>query len=198
MNARRMLLIALACLAGLAPLAGCSKAPPLPTYGTVPEFALVDQTGAAYGSAELRGHVWVANFIFTRCPDICPVFTARLAEVQKLTPSLAPTLRLVSISVDPEHDTPPVLAEYARARGADPARWSFLTGSEPAVRAAVEKGLMTHMDREGEQGGVPNIAHGSHFVLVDRELKIRGVYDMNDADAVDRVVRDATRLVKNR
>jgi protein SCO1/2 len=118
--------------------------------------------------------------------------------VQQLTPRLAPTLRLVSFSVDPGHDTPAVLAEYARTHGAEPARWTFLTGAEPAVRAAVEKGLLNHMDNLGEQGGVPNISHGSHFVLVDRQLRIRGVYDMNDADAVDRVVVDATRLVQNR
>jgi protein SCO1/2 len=113
-----------------------------------------------------------------------------MAEVQERTAGLAANVTLVSFSVDPAHDTPERLRAYAQAHGADGARWRFLTGDPGAVRLAVEKGLMTAMESSGEAGGVPNIAHGSHFVLVDGGGRIRGTYDMNDDDAVDRVVRD--------
>lgn len=170
-----------------------SAGPPLPVLGTVPAFALTDSHGRAFGDGSLRGQVWIANFIFTRCPDICPLFTAKMGEVEKQTRAgRAP--QLVSFSVDPTYDTPAVLTAYAAAHDATVARWHFVTGDPVAVKTAVEKGLMTAMEPEGEKNGVPQIGHGSHFVLVDAELHIRGVYDMNDADAVARVVRDAGRL----
>jgi protein SCO1/2 len=175
---------------------GCDRAAPLPVRGHVPAFTLTDATGAAFSRQSLAGTVWIANFIFTRCPDICPAFTAKMAEVQAATASAGPRLRLVSFSVDPAYDTPARLSTYAAQHGADPARWSFLTGPPDAVRAAVEQGLKVYMEQKGETGGVPQIGHGSHFVLVDRQGDIRGYYDMNDADAVTRVVRDARRLLR--
>jgi protein SCO1/2 len=178
--------------------AACGGRPAeLPVRGHVPDFALTDQDGAPFGSAQLKGQVWVANFIFTRCPDICPAFTAKMAEVQdKTATGRAAEVRLVSFSVDPAHDTPERLRAYAEAHGARPERWRFVTGDPAAVRAAVEQGMKVHMEDLGMKDGVPNIGHGSHFVLVDRRGDIRGYYDMNDADAVARVVRDARQLVR--
>ena len=184
----------LALLTLLSALGACAKPPAAPrVLGQVPAFRLVDETGAPFdAAAQLRGQVWVANFIFTRCPDICPAFTAKMAIVQEKTAKQAPAPpHLVSFSVDPTHDTPPVLAAYAQQHGARAERWSFLTGDYGAVKAAVEDGIKVHMEETGKSAsGVPNIMHGSHFVLVDRALRIRGYYDMNDADAVERVLRD--------
>jgi protein SCO1/2 len=180
-------------------LAGCGKQAAAPgVLGQVPAFQLVDETGAPFDAAtRLRGQVWVANFIFTRCPDICPTFTAKLALVQEKSARMKPAApHLVSFSVDPTHDTPAVLAAYAREHGARPERWSFLTGDYGAVKAAVEDGIKVHMQETGKVGDVPTISHGSHFVLVDRALRIRGYYDMNDADAVARVLRDAESVSK--
>ena len=188
-----MLALALTMLA----LAACARpASPPPLLGQVPAFTLTDETGARFDAGErLRGQVWIANVIFTRCPDICPAFTAKMAIVQEKTASAKP--HLVSFSVDPTHDTPEVLAAYARQHGARAERWSFLTGPFAEVRAAVEDALKVHMEQNGSAaGGVPNISHGSHFVLVDRAMRIRGYYDMNDADAVARVVRDAETVTK--
>ena len=166
-----------------------------PVLGSVPGFVLTDETGARFDAGErLRGQVWIANFIFTRCPDICPAFTAKMALVQDKTATPAPAPHLVSFSVDPNHDTPPVLHAYARQHGAQPGRWSFLTGPFAAVRAAVEQAMKINM---GEAtGSVPNISHGSHFVLVDAAMRIRGYYDMNDADAVARILRDVRALAR--
>lgn len=167
----------------------------LPAMGTVGDFALTDQRGAAVTAQALRGHVWVANFIFTRCPSICPAFTAKMGQIQERTAGAGDAIRLVSFSVDPEHDTPAALAAYATAHQAGP-HWTFLTGGYDAMRATVEAGMKQEMDRQGKGDDPATIVHSPFFVLVDRELTMRGFYDMNDPDAVDRVVRDAKRLLR--
>ena len=92
---------------GLLLLGSCTKREPLPVLGLVPSFQLTDQSGAAYSSKALEGQVWVANFVFTRCPTICPTFTAKMATIQKKT---GDDVRLVSFTVDPEFDTADKLA----------------------------------------------------------------------------------------
>jgi len=170
--------------------------PPLPELAALPRFELVDQEGRHFGTKDLDGRVWVASFIFTRCTTICPRITARMTEVQGRTRQLAPAFHLVSFSVDPEHDTPARLAEYARAHRASPRLWSFLTGPEEAVKDAVVGGLKVSMGKEpSDRGGFEGIFHGSHLVLVDARGRVRGYYDPEDPQAVDRVVRDAGLLV---
>lgn len=170
--------------------------PPLPELAALPRFELLDQEGRPFGTKDLEGRVWVASFIFTRCATICPRITARMAKVQDRTRQLAPVFHLVSFSVDPEHDTPARLAEYARAHRASPRLWTFLTGPEQAVKDAVVGGLKVSMGKEqGQGGGFEGIFHGSHLVLVDARGRVRGYYDPEDPDAVDRVVRDAGLLV---
>ncbi len=170
--------------------------PPLPELAALPRFELLDQEGRPFGTKDLQGRVWAASFIFTRCATICPRITSRMVEVQRRTQQLAPAFHLVSFSVDPEHDTPARLAEYARAHRASPRLWTFLTGPEQAVKDAVVGGLKVSMGKEqGEGGGSEGIFHGSHLVLVDARGRVRGYYDPEDPDAVDRVVRDAGLLV---
>jgi protein SCO1 len=169
--------------------------PPPPVLGTLPPFRLTDQDGAAFGSAELAGRVWVASFIFTRCPTVCPAVTRQMALVQGRTRNLEPALHLVSFSVDPEFDTPPRLAAYAREHRASPRMWTFLTGPADAVRATVEKGLRIHVGRDPADTSPAGISHGTHLVLIDGAARIRGYYDSDDPDAIDRVVRDAALLV---
>src|SRR5574342_75804 len=89
--------------------------PPPPVLGTVPPFRLVDEHGRPFGTDELRGRVWAAGFIFTRCPTICPTVTRRMATIQRRTRSLVDQFHLVSFTVDPEYDTPERLAAYARS-----------------------------------------------------------------------------------
>ncbi len=156
--------------------------------GKVPAFELTQQDGSAYASKALDGKVWVANFVFTRCPTICPTFSAKMASIQKKT---GDAVRLVSFTVDPEFDTPEKLAAYATKFQATP-RWTFLTGERPAVEAIVIKGLMQTMVKG--DGSLMSIGHGSYFVLVDGKQQIRGFYRFNDDDSVERVVRDAATL----
>lgn len=168
---------------------------PPPVLGQVPHFTLADQTGLPFGAAQLRGKVWIANFIFTRCPTVCPVFTQKMADLQRrVTPAL-PDVHLVSFSVDPEHDTPERLFEYAKRYRASPRMWSFLTGLPEDVRLVVRDGLKISMEQEGLVGDVPDIIHGTHFVLIDRQMRIRGYYDSDDPARIEDMLRDVKVLL---
>lgn len=179
----------------VAVLAGCAdRAPELDVIGEVPAFAFVDQTGAKVTERDLAGHVSIVSFVFTRCPTVCPVTSMKM---QRVGEELAGDARLVSFSVDPEHDTPPVLAAFAERYGAEAPRWRFLTGPRGEVERAVEAGFKVALERRGElAGGVPDLVHGVHFVLVDRELRIRGYYDSDDQERLDRLVSDARSLAR--
>jgi protein SCO1 len=181
-------------------LAGCKgadgEAAELDVLGTVPEFAFTDQTGATVRSADLRGHVHIANFIFTRCPTVCPTTTLKMQRMGERVAG-QDAIRFLSFSVDPEHDTPTVLAAFAARFRADPARWKFLTGPPAAVKAAAEQGFRIAVDRGAALAdGTPNITHGTHFVLLDRQLRIRGYYDSDDAARLDQLAADAAALAR--
>src|SRR3989442_1385520 len=169
--------------------------PRLPVLGTVPPFELTGQDGTAFGSKDLAGRVWVASFIFTRCETVCPAITRQMARIQGRTRNLEPAFHLVSISVDPEFDDPARLAVYAREHRASPRMWTFLTGPADEVHDTVVRGLRVSMGRAPEHQGRDGMFHGTHLVLVDGEVRIRGFYDTEDDDAVERVVRDAALLV---
>jgi protein SCO1/2 len=168
---------------------------PLPELGTLPEFRLTDQDGQPFGAAELRGHVWVAGFIFTRCPTICPAITARMARIQHRARGIEERFRLVSFSVDPAYDTPARLAEYARAHRASPRMWKMLTGPLETMKSTVEEGLKIAMGSPAGEQDFASLFHGTHFVLVDADLRIRGYYDSTAADVEDRLLHDATMLI---
>ena len=148
--------------------------PRLPVLGSVPRFQLTAQDSRPFGSNDLAGRVWLASFIFTRCQTNCAAITQCMTAIQSRTRNLEPEFHLVSISVDPQFDSPERLAEYARVHRASPRMWTFLTGQTEGVR---------------------DISHGTQLVLVDREGRIRGYYDAEEAGAVDRIVRDAALLV---
>jgi protein SCO1 len=172
-----------------------SAAPALPVLGTLPEFRLTDQDGRVFGSADLRGYVWMAGFIFTRCPTICPAITTTMGKVQQRARGIEQGFRLVSFTVDPQYDTPERLAEYARTHRASPRIWRFLTGPLEAMKQTVVDGLKISMgEPEGDQD-FASIFHGTHFVLVDQQGRIRGYYDSASSDVVDKVLHDAAMLV---
>ncbi len=120
----------LAIATGLALLARAMRpAPRMPVYGHVPPLALVDEASRPFTADAMKGHVTVVDFIFTHCTASCPRLTARMRELQDRLARERSGAHLVSISVDPDNDTPEVLARYAAGAHADPARWSFVTGS---------------------------------------------------------------------
>jgi cytochrome oxidase Cu insertion factor (SCO1/SenC/PrrC family) len=130
----------------------------LGNFGTVPEFDLIERSGQRVTRNDLLGLVWVVNFFYTSCPDTCPLQSATLARLQR---DFADDrdVRLVSISVDPEHDTPAVLQDYAQRFGADPERWLFLTGDKAAIYRLAQEGFhLSAVDPGAAQPQVPEAA----------------------------------------
>jgi protein SCO1/2 len=171
---------------------------PLPVLASLPAFVLTDQEGKAFGSKDLQGQVWVAGFIFTRCPTICPAITATMGRIQHRARGIAQGFRLVSFSVDPQYDTPARLAAYAAQHKVSPRLWHFVTGTGEAVKQTVVDGLKIAMGDAPAGSGdqdFASIMHGTHFVLVDQHGQIRGYYDSSAPDVVDRVLADAAMLI---
>lgn len=168
-----------------------------PVMGRLPPFALVEAGGRRVTDADLRGRPWVANFIFTRCAGACPAMTTRLATLRADAPA---DVRLVSITVDPAHDTPEVLGRYARRAGAGP-DWLFLTGSrDDLYRLAIDgfKLGVQEVALEDQSGGDGPFVHSSHFVLVDGAGRVRGYYDSTEAAALARLRKDLAAVASER
>jgi len=187
--------LALLAIAPLAPALLRPQREPLPVLSQLEDFSLIDQRGEAFGSNELRGKVWMAGFIFTNCPTICPTLTATMGRVQKRARQLAPHFRLVSFSVDPRNDTPVALAAYARQHKASSHMWSFLTGSLQDIQNTVEESMKIAMGEMQGETDFASLVHGTHFVLVDSQLRIRRYYDSTAPDVVDEIVADAAMLI---
>ncbi len=157
----------------------------------VPAFSLINQDEQTVSNETLKGHPWVAAFIFTRCPGPCPVMTHKMAELQ---PDLPEDVKLVSFTLDPKYDTPQVLREYGERFGADLSRWHFLTGDHNEIYD------LAHAMKIGatEAPNPIDIQHGTHFVLVNAEGQVHGFYRHADTDENQRLIADAKRLVGRR
>ncbi len=173
---------------------GCAPAPmpiaappaaPLAVLAQLPAFALKDSTGANVTEATFRGKVWIADFMFTSCAEVCPILSAHMAEVQTHY-AKDDRVRLVSFSVDPGTDTPPVLAHYAGRFGADPKRWYFLTGPIDTMRTVVVDGFKLALVRvEATDVAPASVMHGERFVVVDAVGQIRAYPDPKEAGKVE-------------
>ncbi len=190
-TARAALIAAAVLVAGGLAVWLALPAPSLPVLGAVPSFMLVERSGRAVSAADLAGHVWVADFVFTHCPTFCPLLTERMAGLQKALAPAADPVRLVSFSVDPVHDTPEVLLDYARRAGAGDG-WLFVTGPREALAALLRDGFKVAWADDGPPASP--ITHSDRFVLVDRALRIRGYYHGTQPDDVARLARDALAL----
>lgn len=165
-------------------------------FGAVGEFRLTDQRGLPVSLADLQGKVWVADFIFTRCGGPCPRLTKAMARLQKEF-SAAPSVRLVSFSVDPSYDTPAVLSDYAARFGADPARWSFLTGETSAVHGLIVDSFKMAVQENKGAARRPGeeVTHSLHFAVVDGTGRIRGYFTAVEDDSLDRLRRRVESLL---
>jgi protein SCO1/2 len=168
------------------------RSEPPPVMDPAPAFTLTNRDGRTVRRQDLAGKPWIADFIFTRCPASCPLMTARMARLNRELPRDS-DVRLVSISVDPEHDTPQVLERYAESYKA-PARWLFLTGGKEEIYRLSRQGfkLGIEIPPPSAPGGpaVEPILHSTRFVLVDGQGRIRGYYDGFDEDSMKKLARD--------
>jgi protein SCO1/2 len=148
----------------------------LPVLGEVLPFSLTNQAGEGVDLGDLKGKVWVADIIFTRCPGPCPKMTGKMAELQKQFAG-NPNLRFVTLTTDPEHDTPAVLKRYSERFGADPSQWLFLTGSKKEIRNLAQGSLKLGSEEKpaADQESVNDLfIHNTVFILVDRHGRLRG------------------------
>jgi protein SCO1 len=188
---------------------GCVPRPSaLPVLWDAPQFNLVDASGQPFATTDLAGKVWLIDFIYTNCPDVCPVYLSpkmKTLQDEVLAKNLVGQVELVSLTVDPRRDTPAVLAEYGARFGADPRVWRFLTGPDATIQPLLQTGFKigsaikaeeavtvsagqdTQAHGQGAASGTPagsyTLIHSSYFLLVDGAGKIRANYDGTEVEA---------------
>ena len=165
-----------------------SEQEPLPVIGSIPEFEFIDSEGQSVNLNTLKGKVWVADFIFTTCTMACPIMTDNMNTIHKKYKK-NDNLRLVSISVYPEYDTPEVLKEYASQYNANTDKWHFLTGKETTVKNVIKNGF-----KIGDYEDI--IFHSEKFALVDKNGMIRSYYNGMKTEDMEKLKKDINRLLK--
>ena len=184
-------------------LAGCgAAAEDLPSYGAAPTFALTDQHGQPFGSADIGQRAALVSFVFTTCTEWCPVLSPKLRETQEQLRAdglLGSKVLLLSITVDPERDTPDALAAYARRYAADPSHWRFLTGPPEEIQRVVVGGFRVGLLRPAPtaraSAAVPlTITHSNRFVIVDGAGQIRSYLRGEEVTPAD-IVRAVRQVV---
>lgn len=161
---------------------------PLGVMSQLSPFQLTAQTGQPFDSKSLQGHVWVADFIYTTCPGPCPLMSHHMSELQRQTADM-PDVKIVSFTVDPATDTPPVLAEYSKHYKADPSRWYFLTGDQAKLNDIGLNGFKLN-PVDG------SMIHSVRFTLVNRHMQIRGYYSSDEEGFLPNLLHDIRQLEK--
>ncbi|MEM9290916.1 MAG: SCO family protein [Acidobacteriota bacterium] len=169
--------------------------PELPIYGELPSFELVNTQGDLVSLETLKGKPFIADFVFTRCQGTCPVLSRKMAQLQSRLPQ-PPPVRFLSFSVDPDHDTPEVLAEYAESLGAGP-DWWFLSGDRERTYDLIRRGFKLGVSQaeESPSSAAEPIVHSTRFVLVDSESRIRGYYEAFEPEKLDQLLLDLEQLL---
>jgi len=166
------------------------RSPVLPILGVAPDFQLTERSGSSVSRADLAGAIWIADFIFTRCPGMCPLLSTRMAALQQKFPRAeGRSLRLVSFSVDPEWDTLERLQEYAEKYHAHPRQWMFLTGPAQTMTQLITQGFQLSV-ATAPPGSQEPILHSDRLVLVDASFRIRGYYHGSEREDFDKLQQD--------
>jgi protein SCO1/2 len=179
---------------GLAPAIlkpAAARSGPLPVIARSPQFAFVDQNNRPVSRDQMRGKVWIADFIFTQCGGTCPIMTDKMRVLQQRIPDLR--VEFISFDVDPEHDDVPALKAYAQEHKADESRWHFLATRDMDSVLKVAEGLKV----SGKPLEKDNpVLHADRFLLIDSAGSLRGSYYAGDDGALSRLVRDAIALAR--
>ena len=168
----------------------------------MPPFGLTSQNGDTITHDAVEGKVHVTDFFFTTCPTICPKMTRNMKRLQKRLKKQGYSekdVMLLSISVDPEHDSAEVLQEYAEEHNADTEQWKFLTGSRDRIYELGQNGYMVTAKRKGSKDSGKSKGrhlHSGYFILVDQQRRVRGTYDGTDSTSLDRLMGDLRYLVE--
>ncbi|MEO8429723.1 MAG: SCO family protein [Verrucomicrobiota bacterium] len=180
--------------------AGKGAAHPLPVYGQVVDFTLTNQFGQAVSLATFRGHLWLADIIFTRCPGPCSKMTKLMSELQAALPAKSP-VKLVSLTTDPDFDTPSILEMYGKRFKTDFQQWSFLTGDKRQIhRLAVGNLKLVLVEKEPDFRETPEdlFVHSTAITLIDTQGRVRGIYETTESQSKQRILAAVTTLLNER
>ena len=178
---------------------GAPSTAPLPVLRTISSMHLVDQEGEPVNLQTFRGQPWFANIIFTRCPGPCARMTQKMRQLQEALPAEASEVQLVSLTTDPDFDTPEVLSQYARKFQADTQSWKFLTGTkEEIVRVSTQEWLLVMLEKGEAERESPNdiFLHSTLTVLMDGLGRIRGTYEILEEGQLEEALADLQRLLQ--
>ncbi len=178
---------------------GAPSTVPLPVLRTISSMDLVDQEGEPVNLQTFRGQPWFANIIFTRCPGPCARMTQKMRQLQEALPAEASEVQLVSLTTDPDFDTPEVLSQYARKFQADTQSWKFLTGTkEEIVRVSTQEWLLVMLEKGEAERESPNdiFLHSTLTVLMDGLGRIRGTYEILEEGQLEEALADLQRLLQ--
>ncbi len=170
---------------------------PLPIYGQIPDFRLIERDGQPRTLADCQGEIWFAAFFFSSCPGPCPVLSSRLAELAQAVGRTKGRVRVVSITVDPAVDTPERLRAYAQKYGAGK-NWWFLTGPLPEIYRIAREGFKLAVEENPPETVAQNgkMLHSTKIAMVDGQGRVRGYYNGTDADLLARVLPDLGDLMR--
>lgn len=156
-------------------------------YQTLPKFSFVNQDSVIINSDSLNGKIYVADFFFTTCPSICPIMSKHMLSIyQKYKGN--EEVKFISHTIDPKHDTLPVLKKYADKLGVSGKQWYFLLGDRDVVYKLAKEGYMSFAAQDSTVPG--GITHSGYFLLIDKEKRIRGAYDGTDETQVNQLMKD--------
>ncbi|WP_233219267.1 SCO family protein [Adhaeribacter arboris] len=161
-------------------------------FQKIPDFRFVSQEGKTVTQTNLNGGVYVANFFFASCQDVCKKMSAQMVRVNEAFRN-TPQVKLISYTVDPERDSVSVLKRYAEMYQADPAKWLFVTGPKKQLYTLAQNGYKVSAMQA--PGTIPNFIHSEKLILVDKEKHVRGIYDGTDPQEVDRLITEITVLL---
>jgi protein SCO1/2 len=156
-------------------------------YKTIPFFSFVNQDSVIINSDSLNNSIYVADFFFTSCPSICPIMSKNMLSIYEKYRGNQ-EVRFLSYSIDPKHDTVPVLKKYANKLGVKGTQWSFLLGNRDSVYLLAKDGYMSYAKENADIPG--GVEHSGYFLLIDKEKRIRGAYDGTDKTQVDLLKSD--------
>ena len=169
----------------------------LPVMGSVPSFTFTDENGKPFGTKDLNGKVYIANFMFTQCQTVCPNLLGKVQTVQHRIRGVIDRAAIVSFTVDPQNDSSAVLFRKAREMKANPNVWRFVSGPIEETKKLLIEGFKVPMGDKEIAENIMDVAHSSKLVLVDQTGKIRGYYS-TEKDAINQMMIDIGLLINRK
>jgi protein SCO1/2 len=177
----------------------------LPMLGQVADFRLTNQNGQAVSLADLRGHVWVGDIVFTRCPGPCLKMSRQMKELENALPEKSDS-KLVTLTTDPDYDTPAILKTYSERFSADTNQWMFLTGTKEQIRKLGRDSLkLTAIEKapQERENSDDLFIHSTIFVLVDRNGQLRKTFEttgegIDPKEVQEKILADVKQLEREK